>query len=237
MKNLILAIILVSLTNGYVYSQDSKKSDKTYSNGYMLGVAMTRNLSDYEFSKQEISDIIKGFTDGLNKKTKSQEIVDYEKVNSFINEKRQINASKHKKEGIEYLNNMTKEQNSKKYDSGLVMVVQKEGSGEIPSPTDRVKVHYKGYLINGKTFDSSYDRGQPVDFVLNQVIPCWTEALTKVKVGSKVKIGCPSEIAYGDRGIEPTIPGGSTLIFDVELLDIIKETPKKEESDKNLKTK
>lgn len=237
MKKIIFAITLLSLINVCVYSQDNKKSDRTYSNGYMLGVAMTRNLSDYEFSKQEISDIIKGFTDGLNKKTKSQEVVDYEKVNSFINEKRQINVSKHKKEGIEYLNNMTKEQNSKKYDSGLVMVVQKEGNGEIPSATDRVKVHYKGYLINGKTFDSSYDRGQPVDFVLNQVIPCWTEALTKVKVGSKVKIGCPSDIAYGDRGIEPTIPGGSTLIFDVELIDIIKETPQKEEVDKNLKTK
>src|SRR5581483_6942048 len=102
--------------------------------------------------------------------------------------------------------------------SGLVLVPMKDGSGESPKPTDRVKVHYHGTLIDGKVFDSSVQRGQPATFGLNQVIPCWTEGVQKLKVGGKAKLVCPSDIAYGDSGRPPQIPGGATLVFEVELL-------------------
>ena len=231
MKKGIISVSFFALviTSVVLSAEDKdKKVEKNYSNPYMLGVAMSRNLTEYQFTKEEISDIIKGFTDGINKKV-TKEVVDYDKVNGFVNQKKEINTTKRKKEGTEYLNNMAKEPNAKKLDSGIVMKVENEGQGEIPKPTDKVKVNYKGYFINGKTFDSSYDRGQPVEFVLNQVIPCWTQSLTNVKVGSKVKLGCPSDMAYGDKGLEPVIPGGSTLLFDIELISIVKEEPKKEE--------
>src|SRR6185295_3867195 len=87
--------------------------------------------------------------------------------------------------------------------------------------SDRVKVHYHGTLADGTVFDSSVDRGTPATFPLNGVIPCWTEGLQQMKVGGKSKLICPSDVAYGDRGSPPKIKPGSTLVFDVELLEIV----------------
>ena len=104
--------------------------------------------------------------------------------------------------------------------SGLVYTELKAGTGAPPGPTDRVKVNYRGTLDDGKEFDSSYKRGQPAEFGLNQVIPCWTEGVQKMKVGGKAKLVCPSSIAYGDRGHPPVIPPGATLTFEIELLSV-----------------
>ena len=86
--------------------------------------------------------------------------------------------------------------------------------------TDSVRVHYVGTLVDGKEFDSSVKRGQPAEFPLNQVIPCWTEGLQRMRVGGKARLVCPSSIAYGAQGRPPVIPGGATLVFEVELLGI-----------------
>ena len=106
--------------------------------------------------------------------------------------------------------------------SGIVITTLKEGSGPSPKSTDTVKVHYRGSLTSGKEFDSSYTRGQPASFPLNRVIPCWTEALQTMKVGGQAKLMCPPGVAYGSRGIAGVIPPDSTLIFEVELLEISK---------------
>lgn len=108
--------------------------------------------------------------------------------------------------------------------SGLQYVVEKEGTGAKPVATDRVKVHYTGKLLDGKVFDSSVERGQPAEFGVTEVIRGWTEVLQLMPVGSKWKVFIPSDIAYGDRGAGPgsDIGPGSTLIFDIELLDIVK---------------
>lgn len=107
-----------------------------------------------------------------------------------------------------------------KTSSGLVYTELKAGSGPSPKATDVVKVHYRGTLTDGKEFDSSYKRGQPAEFPLNRVIPCWTEGVQMMKVGGKAKLECPSSIAYGPQGHPPVIPGGATLIFEIELLGI-----------------
>jgi FKBP-type peptidyl-prolyl cis-trans isomerase FkpA len=106
--------------------------------------------------------------------------------------------------------------------SGMVFQSLKAGTGESPKPTDTVSVHYQGTLIDGKEFDSSIKRGQPAEFALNGVIPCWTEGVGRMKVGEKAKLVCPSAIAYGDQGRPPQIPPGATLVFEVELLSIKK---------------
>ncbi len=106
--------------------------------------------------------------------------------------------------------------------SGLQYSVEKEGTGPKPASTDKVKVHYTGRLIDGKVFDSSVERGQPVEFPVTGVIPGWVEALQLMPVGSKWKLFIPSTLAYGDRGAGADIAPGSTLIFDVELLEIVK---------------
>jgi FKBP-type peptidyl-prolyl cis-trans isomerase FkpA len=104
--------------------------------------------------------------------------------------------------------------------SGLVYRELTPGTGESPKATDTVTVNYRGTLPDGTEFDSSYKRNQPAQFPLNRVIPCWTEGVQKMKVGGKSRLVCPAAIAYGDKGSPPTIPGGATLIFEVELLNI-----------------
>lgn len=104
--------------------------------------------------------------------------------------------------------------------SGLVYRSLKEGSGTSPKATDKVTVHYKGTFPDGREFDSSYKRGQPIDFPLNGVIACWTEGVQRMKTGGKAKLTCPPEIAYGARGAGGVIPPNATLVFEVELLGV-----------------
>ena len=106
--------------------------------------------------------------------------------------------------------------------SGLVYRALKEGTGASPTAADSVKVHYKGTFPDGREFDSSYKRNEPIDFPLRNVIPCWTEGVQKMKVGGKAKLTCPAAIAYGARGAGGVIPPNATLLFEVELLAINK---------------
>lgn len=104
--------------------------------------------------------------------------------------------------------------------SGMVFLAVKEGTGDKPVAADKVKVHYRGTLVDGKEFDSSFKRNAPAEFPLSGVIPCWTEGVQMMKVGGKAKLTCPGKLAYGERGYPGLIPGNATLTFDVELLGI-----------------
>ena len=104
--------------------------------------------------------------------------------------------------------------------SGLVYRSLKDGSGASPTASDKVKVHYRGTLPDGKEFDSSYKRGEPIEFPLSGVIKCWTEGVQRMKLGGKAKLTCPPSIAYGERGAGGVIPPNATLLFEVELLAI-----------------
>ena len=104
--------------------------------------------------------------------------------------------------------------------SGVVYEALKEGTGDSPKATDTVKVHYKGTFLDGKEFDSSYKRGEPTEFPLNRVIPCWTEGVQRMKPGGKAKLTCPPAIAYGERGAGGVIPPNTTLNFEVELVSV-----------------
>lgn len=104
--------------------------------------------------------------------------------------------------------------------SGLVYKSLKDGTGDSPKATDRVKVNYRGTFPDGREFDSSYKRNQAIEFGLNQVIKCWTEGVQRMKVGGKARLTCPADIAYGERGAGGVIPPNATLLFEVELLGI-----------------
>ena len=131
-------------------------------------------------------------------------------------------AKQEKEKGKAFLQKMAKEKGAKKLPSGVIYIAMKEGKGASPKATDMVKVHYHGTFPDGKVFDSSVNRGTPAEFPLNGVIPCWTEGVQKLKIGGKAKLVCPSDQAYGDQGMPGAIPGGSTLVFEVELLEIVK---------------
>ena len=104
--------------------------------------------------------------------------------------------------------------------SGLVYRSLKDGTGDSPKASDRVKVNYRGMFPDGREFDSSYKRNQATEFPLNGVIPCWTEGVQRMKVGGQAKLTCPAKIAYGERGAGGVIPPNATLVFEVELLEI-----------------
>ena len=104
--------------------------------------------------------------------------------------------------------------------SGLVFRSLQDGSGPSPASTDTVKVNYRGTFPDGREFDSSYKRGEPIEFPLDRVIKCWTEGLQRMKVGGKAKLTCPPAIAYGERGAGSAVPPNATLVFEVELLGI-----------------
>ena len=119
-----------------------------------------------------------------------------------------------------FLDKAAAEPGAQRTASGLVYRVITAGSGASPKATDTVKVNYRGTLTNGKEFDSSYARNEPAEFPLNRVIPCWTEGVQMMKVGGKSQLVCPASIAYGESGAPPDIPGGATLVFEIELLGI-----------------
>jgi FKBP-type peptidyl-prolyl cis-trans isomerase FklB len=137
-----------------------------------------------------------------------------------MEQKQKAAADKNASEGAKFLEENKKKEGVKTTTSGLQYKVVKEGTGAQPKPTDTVTVNYRGTLINGTEFDSSYKRGEPASFPVNAVIRGWTEALQLMKAGSKYQLFIPPNLAYGERAVGPDISPNSTLIFDVELIDV-----------------
>jgi FKBP-type peptidyl-prolyl cis-trans isomerase len=137
-----------------------------------------------------------------------------------MQEKKKGDLEQNKKLGYEFLEKNKKNANVRVTASGLQYEIMKEGTGKTPKATDEVTVNYVGKLLNNKVFDSSYDRGQPATFMLNGVIPGWTEGLQLMKEGAKYKFYIPYNLAYGEQGAGNDIPPGATLIFEVELISV-----------------
>src|SRR5438034_565931 len=127
-----------------------------------------------------------------------------------------------RKAGQAFADKAAAEKGAVKTPSGAVVTTLKPGTGASPTATDKVKVHYHGTLTDGTVFDSSVQRGEPITFPLSGVIKCWTEGVQQMKVGGKSRLVCPADTAYGDRGAPPKIKPGATLVFEVELLEIVK---------------
>ena len=189
---------------------------------YALGVQLNKNISALDLSSDELKYVQQGMSDSAaGKKLEAEpEAANMQKLNLLAQSRMIRTAEKQKELSKPYLEKAATEKGAQKTDSGMIYQEIKPGTGVQPKPTSIVKVHYIGTLIDGKEFDSSVKRGQPVDFPLDKVIPCWREGVGMMKVGGKAKLVCPSNIAYGDQGRPPVIPGGATLIFEVELLDV-----------------
>jgi FKBP-type peptidyl-prolyl cis-trans isomerase FkpA len=188
---------------------------------YVLGFSMGQQLKTLDLTPAEVEMVKAGLSDAAAGKTAQAEPEVYgPKIRDFANQRQGTQSEKEKQKGKDYAEKAGKQQGAATWENGLVVIPEKEGEGSSPSATDTVRVHYRGTLIDGTEFDSSYSRNQPAEFPLNGVIPCWTQGLQKMKTGGKAKLVCPADIAYGDRGRPPKIPGGATLVFEVELLEI-----------------
>jgi FKBP-type peptidyl-prolyl cis-trans isomerase FkpA/FKBP-type peptidyl-prolyl cis-trans isomerase FklB len=224
-KILFLTIGAFMFSLSLVSAQSATPTTDEQKTLYALGLALSQSLAVFNLSEAELTMVNAGLADGVLKrepKVNAQEFMP--KVQQLQQSRVAVVSEGEKKAGAEFLAKAAAEKGATKTDSGLVFSTIKAGKGDSPKATDKVKVHYHGTLTNGEVFDSSVQRGEPVTFPLNGVIPCWTEGVQRMKVGEKSRFVCPSSIAYGDRGAPPKIKPGSTLIFEVELLDIVKES-------------
>lgn len=169
---------------------------------------------NYALMNKGFEDVLRGKNTLLNNQQCDMTV--REQLQAFMRKKSEGAIA----EGEKFLAENKKREGVKETPSGLQYEVLKMGDGPKPSDTSTVKVHYEGFLINGKKFDSSRDRGEPISFGLNQVIKGWTEGVQLMPVGSRFKFYIPYTLGYGEQGSGGTIPGGSALIFDVELLGI-----------------
>ncbi len=190
---------------------------------YALGLSIGNNFQNSGIKNLQVDDFVKGLKDVLDEAAPA---IGYDEAKQVINdyfmqlqkEKLEIN----KKAGEEFLSINKHRDGVVTLPSGLQYQVLKKGDGPRPTPTDKVKCHYHGTLIDGTVFDSSVQRGEPAVFGVSQVIPGWVEALQQMPVGSKWRLFIPSDLAYGEHGAGEAIEPNSALVFDVELLDIVK---------------
>ncbi len=223
-KNSILFVLLCISVGLFAQGNKSKAVLKTtqdsasYSYGVMLANSIKRQMK--EDLKQDI--FITALNEALRGDSLAIKMDDANRIFTDYNKALQMKASEgNRSAGIKFLEENKKRKEVVTTASGLQYEILKKGTGTAsPSPTDKVKVHYHGTLIDGTVFDSSVERGQPTSFGLNQVIRGWTEGLQYMKVGDKFKFYLPSDIAYGDKSAGPKIKPYSTLIFEVELLEI-----------------
>ncbi len=186
---------------------------------YALGLSIYNSLGRFDLSPAELNLVKKAITDAAAKKPEVEIQVYGPKIADLQQQRTNRVAEKEKAESTAYLAKAAAKPGVVKTDTGLLYKETLAGTGESPKATDSVKVNYRGTFVSGAEFDSSYKRNEPAEFPLSGVVPCWTEGLQKMKVGGKATLVCPSSIAYGDAG-RGSIPGGATLIFDIELLAI-----------------
>ncbi len=186
---------------------------------YALGLSVSRSLGQFELTPAELEIVKRAMTDAAAGKP----AVDIEtwgpKIQQLATSRAAVAATRQKAASATFLTKAAAEPGAKKTASGLIYKELRAGTGATPGAADNVKVNYRGTLVDGTEFDSSYKRGTPATFILSGVIKCWTEGVQLMKVGGKARLVCPSALAYGEQGA-PGIPGGSALVFEVELLDV-----------------
>lgn len=225
MKNLknagIILLILVAIQACSTGSFKSEKvSSRTDSLSYMLGLYYGHSFKSEDIAGIKASLIAKGVEEAL----KGDSTVSENQINMFLStyfrQLQQEKANKNLKDGEAFLDANKSKEGVKVTATGLQYKVIQEGTGASPKGNDMVKCHYRGKLINGTTFDSSYDRNEPAQFALNGVIKGWTEGLQLMKEGGKYELYVPSQLAYGERGAGKVIGPNSVLIFEIELLQV-----------------
>src|SRR5262245_2777292 len=214
---LVLTAVAVSGAAGPELKTDDQKTL------YALGLVISQNLANFNLSAADLEPVMAGLSDGVLKKESKVDVQAYApRITQLQASRAGAAAATEKKAGQAFLDKAAAEKGATRTPSGLIITTIKPGTGPSPKATDKVKVHYHGTLTDGTVFDSSVQRGQPIELPLNGVIKCWTEGVQMMKVGGKSKLVCPSDLAYGDQGRPPQIKPGATLVFEVELLEIAK---------------
>lgn len=218
MRKLIFLVLIASL---FIVSCSQEPKTDEQKAFYSLGVQLSKQISIFDLSPEEMKYVQQGLSDGATgKKLAVETETSIPKLGELARARMAKAAEKQKELSKPFLEKAAAESGARKTASGLIYKEIKAGTGVQPKAADMVKVNYTGTFVDGKEFDSSAKRGQPAKFPLGLVMPCWKEGIGMMKVGGKAKLVCPADLAYGDNGRPPMIPGGATLVFEVELLDV-----------------
>jgi FKBP-type peptidyl-prolyl cis-trans isomerase len=203
---------------GAVRAEDLSEEEKTL---YYVGTAMEQSLRSFTLSAEELDLVIRGLREAHAGKQLELDRATYHPKAQALGQQRMKKAAEAEKlKAHAFIAEAAQRKGAIRTESGLIYTEITPGSGDSPQPTDTVTVNYHGTLRDGTVFDSSAKRGGPFEFQLDRVIPCWSEGVSMMKVGGKSIIICPPEIAYGERGSPPVIPGNAALLFEVELIEV-----------------
>jgi FKBP-type peptidyl-prolyl cis-trans isomerase FkpA len=211
LRPLLALTAALALSAGAGRAEDLSEDQKTF---YYMGIAMEQSLRSFTLSAEELDLLIRGLREAHAGEQLALERATYHpKVEA-------LGMQRSKKAAHAFLAEAAQIKGAIRTESGLIYIEMMAGSGKSPQPTDTVKVEYQGTLSDASVFDSSAQRGSPFEFPLDQVIPCWSEGVGMMKVGGRSTIICPPEIAYGEEGWPPMIPGNAVLLLEVDLLEI-----------------
>ncbi|MBE2895058.1 FKBP-type peptidyl-prolyl cis-trans isomerase [Spirabiliibacterium falconis] len=231
--SLVTAIVVSAVASSVFAADNAKDSTFVADSSYAVGALMSKQMQQIIESQKDLvtydkAQVLKGFTETFNDKGKfddKQLGEQLTKLDNVLKEKTQAkieaDAKAAEEQGAKFRAEYAKKDGVKQTKSGLLYKIEKAGSGDVVTPEDTVKVHYKGTLVNGQEFDSSYTRGEPVEFQLNKLVKGWVEGIPLIKKGGKIQLVVPPELGYGAQATG-SIPPNSTLVFDIELLDVTK---------------
>jgi FKBP-type peptidyl-prolyl cis-trans isomerase FkpA len=216
---LLHSILLLAVFSSSAYAESSLQTEEQKTL-YSIGHTVMRSLAVFDLTPAEFEIVKQGLSDAYaGKKSEVDPTAYTQKVQDLAKARRKAAGERLAAGGKEYLEKAAKEEGAVKTESGMVYLSVADGKGGSPKASDIVTVNYRGTSIDGKEFDSSYKRGKPLEFKLDNVIKCWTEGVQKMKPGGKAKLVCPPNLAYGDTGAGDQILPGATLAFEVELVD------------------
>jgi len=192
---------------------------------YALGLILSQNLASFNLGAADLDAVKAGITDGVLKKDPKIPLSEWgPRIQGLQASRLAVVAAAERKSGEAFLAKAAAEKGATKTASGLIITTLTAGTGPAPQVSDTVKVHYQGTLADGTVFDSSLQRGEPITLPLaGGIIKCWSEGVPLMKVGGKSRLVCPPDLAYGDQGRPPRIKPGATLVFEIEVLEIVKE--------------
>jgi FKBP-type peptidyl-prolyl cis-trans isomerase FkpA/FKBP-type peptidyl-prolyl cis-trans isomerase FklB len=222
-RNALSVVALVLCCVPAVPAEPAKATPDAAPTLYTLGQLISRTLEDFALSQEELVAVQQGLEDGvLGRPPKVDLAAEAPKLHALQAARREALAAREKQAGAALLAAAAAAPGTLRLPTGVLLQPLQAGDGPTPTAGDHVRVHYEGKLHDGTVFDSSRSRGEPATFPVRGVIACWTEALQAMRVGGRSRVVCPPDLAYGERGAPPTIRPGATLVFDIELLAIVR---------------
>jgi len=193
---------------------------------YAMGLAISQSIETFSLNESELELVKSGISDGLLKKTPKVDLQTFgPKIQELQQARASVIAEPEKKAGAAFFAKAASESGAKKTESGALITAIKEGKGASPKRTDTVKVHYTGTLIDGTVFENTLKKSEPTTLIVSEMSKCWVEGIQQMKAGGKSRLICPSNLAYRDKGMPPLIKPGATLVFDIELLEVVAKQP------------